>query len=240
MWYFLLKATSERFIILRFVLVGCLAACGFYYAAQQWRPLPWSLDAALLALLFVSGGHAAKVYSKQLHPQVSKIYLKIAAILGLASGLLNGFYANASYHHVDMNNGCYGNPLLFIVGAFSGIYLVILAVQKLPPLSAIQFIGRYSVVYLCVHLFPLYQLMHVRPNLTERAYFNSVISASSPIGSKYHEIAFLVLRKFISSTEYVMVACAFITVLVLLLIRIAPWALGKRSFVPTSGQFQNS
>jgi len=233
LWCFLLKITNERFKTLRFLLVGCLAAFGFYYAVLPREPLPWSFDAALVALLFFLGGHATKAYSKQLQLPVRKIYLILAAILGVACGVLNGFYANADYHHVDMFYSRYGNPLLFIVGAFSGIYLVVLAVQKLPELSAIQFIGRYSIVYLCFHQFPLYDLMariHLHRN-TKQASAYSTISAFSSMGTKYYEIFFLVCKKFISSTVLVLVACALITMLVLLLKRFAPWTLGRKTEV---------
>lgn len=60
----------------------------------------------------------------------------------------------ASYFNVrvDINNGIFGNPLLYVLGAVAGTYLVITLCQcKLPLKSIWSSLGRHSLIVMGTH-----------------------------------------------------------------------------------------
>jgi len=234
MYYFLLKITTGRPVIYRLVLVGSIGAMGFIYASLHGIFLPWAFDVAPVALLFFAGGHAIKAYSKQLSLVLNTKYIIVAAILGIVGGLVNGLFGNTYHGHADMSLSIYGNQLLFVIGAFSGIYLVILAAKKLPQLKAVQFVGRYSIVYLCLHKYPIYTMMQDALSRAKLDSLNLNINYTSLHGVSGLSLARMLGGSFVLSTAYVLAACSMITVVVLFLDRFAPWMLGKHTSVSSN------
>ena len=69
----------------------------------------------------------------------------------------------ASYFNVrvDINNGIFGNPLLYVLGAVAGTYLVITLCQcKLPLKSIWSFLGRNSLIVMGTHTLLIQILWH--------------------------------------------------------------------------------
>ena len=69
----------------------------------------------------------------------------------------------ASYFNVrvDINNGIFGNPLLYMLGAAAGTYLVITLCQCKLPLKCIwDFLGRNSLIVMGTHTLLIQILWH--------------------------------------------------------------------------------
>jgi len=130
------------------VLVATLlvAAAAHALFALSIPRLPWNLDVALCALVFYSAGHAwgSREVTADSIPWIGRLIscLIFAAIVYWVS-LWNG--------RVDMNCRGFGNPLLFYIGAFSGIIAVSFIAKSLSHVRWLVAVGIASVVIFPMH-----------------------------------------------------------------------------------------
>lgn len=136
----------------RMAAVGVLSAMGFCYAKRIATPLPWSIDVASIAILFFAGGH----FVRSRYPRIPALPIWVVAPSILCIVI-------ASRQWVDMFVGRYGNEALFMAGAFSGILCILMVAYRLPAIRPIEYVGQYSIAFLCLHQYPVYPtLAHIR------------------------------------------------------------------------------
>ena len=130
----------------RRLLMAALLAGGFAYARFVGRPLPWGMDAALVAAPFLFAGWRLRPFLDGVSGPRHGWLLALGANL-----LLGGANLWLSGDSVDMYFGRYGHPLLFWAAALSGILAVCLLARRLPPRRALNLIGQNTLDIYCVH-----------------------------------------------------------------------------------------
>lgn len=126
-----------------FVIVGIL---GYGISRIVW--LPWSLDIALVALLFMFIGSVLKE-KRVLYNHKTMITLFVISVFIFITVL----YFNVP---VDMNNRVYGNLFLFYMGGISGGFLILFISKYLFTkikfiYSIFSYMGRESIIILGFH-----------------------------------------------------------------------------------------
>lgn len=107
--------------------------------------LPWSIDVALVALIFYRLGHLLK------RPLEGLSIKNTLAIFTLMLGIhLIAFYLNPE--KIDMYRSIYGNPILFLLSGAAGSMAYLLLFKLLPKLSVLSYLGQHSIVILATHL----------------------------------------------------------------------------------------
>lgn len=145
----------------RCVCVVMTALIAHYFVFARFESMIWNFDVALVALVFFFAGHAVQNLnlSAVRGNVASRVVVRVGALLLFVLAIKgNG--------RVDMNGRSFGNPLLFYVGAFAGITLMVEIAKKLDRIAAIKTLGRASIV-----IFPVHALFWLLPSR-----FFSVIS----------------------------------------------------------------
>jgi acyltransferase len=133
-----------RSMLVRWVVVIALATAG--YLVSREVKLPWSLASALVGLVFFQAGHAhARRFG--LEPSPRRLLwplLTVTLVISLFS-FLNGFVTLAD---VEL-----GHPVLYVLFAFSGLYLTIAVVQLLGPSTPwLVLLGQWSMAIMVIHM----------------------------------------------------------------------------------------
>jgi len=167
--------------------------------------LPWSIEPALVALVFYASGFACQ---KKLKTATSWSFVtKLLITAVLVATVVVTVRSNGL---ADMNSMRLGNLALFYIGAFSGIAAVVLLCSVLPGNSIATGIARITIV-----VFPLH-LLAFRV-LTGIAVFGFGLDQSFKDES------------FAWSLFYTIAAMAICCVCAIVLRRCVPWATGYRS-----------
>jgi fucose 4-O-acetylase-like acetyltransferase len=113
------------------------------YCTSIWVPyrLPWSADVALTAVIFYYAGNITASLDKRLAD--IGFFWKIVLICSLAVMLAVLSTANGK---ADMNYNHYGNIILFLSAALSGIYFSYFIAHWLPTLRTISYIGKNTII----------------------------------------------------------------------------------------------
>ena len=109
--------------------------------------LPWNIDVALVAQLFVFIGYKLKQYQVLGRIRIFNLNTLILLFIFLAAAYFNSY--------VDMNNRVYGNLLLFYLAGIAGSLLAIKGTKLLSKsrlfTALLTYIGRESLVILIFH-----------------------------------------------------------------------------------------
>ncbi|ULO08647.1 acyltransferase family protein [Paenibacillus sp. 19GGS1-52] len=122
-----------------------LSLSGFFMSTILF--LPWNIDVALVAQLFVFVGYKLKQYKliEKLHT------FDLSSIVLFLLFLLTAYFNS----YVDMNNRIYGNVLLFYVAGITGSILVIKMTNALTPFKwfarLLTYLGQESLPILIFH-----------------------------------------------------------------------------------------
>lgn len=104
--------------------------------------LPWSLDVAFVSVIFYISGYLYKKYessNKKMNvPTVITIFF-----INIVCTVYNG--------KIDMFDSKYGNYILFLIGAFTGICLCIYVSKLIKDVKIMQYVGQNSIVILIYH-----------------------------------------------------------------------------------------
>lgn len=200
----------------RIAVLSLLAAAGFLYGHMEAPLLPWSIDVAPIALIFFYAGNAAR---SRLAGLLQSSWLPVLACAGFLVGTYNGYRLTHTTYGADMYIDAYGNPALFLIGAFSGIYGLLYVVSRAPTFWPVNLMGRYSVAYLCLHQFPVFYLLDVA--------YRHILPAALKGQLTDTKLKFEIYRTVISTTDLV-VSFVVIAVATELLLRYFPLALGIR------------
>ena len=137
--YFLEKVKLKSQIILNIVFIFI----NIYLSRKLKFYLPWCFLTVLMSVNFYWAGKKLKNYILNIKNNFKLYIIPLFSLNFLIS------YYNLK---VDMWGNTYGNIFLFFLGAYSGIFFVILLVNNLLYQSKIlQYIGRNSLIILAFH-----------------------------------------------------------------------------------------
>lgn len=194
-----------RRVDLRLAVSALLAAGGFIYAEHVGQVLPWSIETVPVAILFFCAGHSIQQYC-------SSISRRLWWGLVLALPCI----ALSSRQSIDMSLCRYENPILFIVGAFAGIFAFLLVVCQLPSARPIRFVGANSMSFLCLHSYPFYVTLRILFQHTGR--LRAWLLPETTSG----------LRAVVSAVVFVTVTGLLITPVIRMMRRYCPVLIGAR------------
>jgi len=164
LWFVACLFTTEVlfFLILNFfkknniiiLILFTFSLIGYAYTKYFIRPLPWSIDAACIAILFYGTGFIVK--ENRILDKVNGIIFFLLLIVGITAALNNS--------QVDMFASLYGNYFLFVIAAFSNSIAFLWLSKFLNKSYVLQYIGKNSLIYLALHqsiiLFFINQALH--------------------------------------------------------------------------------
>lgn len=196
--------------IARYLLTTALGLFGFYLNSILSQQLFWNVNTAFVGLVFFEAAQACKgkIEKLILHPKGKWLSFACMAAVSVLCTVFNS--------SVDMSYRLYGNILIFLVGAFAGIYLLIFACMSLEHTKG----AKRIFTYLGQNTLPIIEFHYVQGYMvTETLYWklfklqygNNVFSGN--------------IEGFVQA----------ITVLVLLvpvievMNRFVPWMVGKRT-----------
>jgi fucose 4-O-acetylase-like acetyltransferase len=138
LFWFLNSCVSQKFRLL--AVISCSMAG---YCMSLWLPLrlPWSADVSLMAIVFYYIGNLTRSYDEQLLPPQPIYRVLIVCIL---SSIV--FVLSSANGKIDMNYNYYGNPILFLISACSGIYLFYYLIRQLPTARWLSYIGQNTII----------------------------------------------------------------------------------------------
>ncbi|OHD38167.1 MAG: hypothetical protein A2015_15015 [Spirochaetes bacterium GWF1_31_7] len=139
-FYILRKVIKSEYLL--FFVILSLSVLSYYFFNEKIF-LPWSIDTAMVALLFYYSGYLMFQYKKYIiDTKFSKFILIISLILSMIFSLLN--------ITVIMGENIYGNFFIFLLSAISGIIFIILF-SKLNKSKVMIEVGRNSLLILVTH-----------------------------------------------------------------------------------------
>ena len=121
-----------------------VALLGFISIRMYDFILPWSINIAMVALLFYSFGY-------YFFKKISNVSKKNAIIILIVMGLFNLFFYKSNIK-IDMYRAHYGNELYFILNGISGSLFVLFFFKAFPVFKFLQFIGKFSLTILALQL----------------------------------------------------------------------------------------
>ena len=143
LFYFIVKVDSEKTKILIVLICFILGLFLNHYGII----LPYGIETVFIAIFFIYFGSIFSINKVKFNKK-SAIILFFSII-----GMIICYFFD---YRLNMLGHCYGNPLLFIISSFSGIYVIIYVSelfnkysQKLSYISA--YLGKNSLILMMCH-----------------------------------------------------------------------------------------
>lgn len=199
----------------RTVIIALLTMGGFVYVRNGSHWLPWSLDVSLVAIAFYGAGHVAQLHAR-FDSLFERKWLIAPCLIGLLAGVMN---TETSARRVGMYEGFYNNPALYLLGAYSGLYLFLFLMRRVPDYKPVQMIGQESLIFLVLH-YPIFLPMGV---LVDGVFSSQVLDPIVPHPHLLHELVARMIKGTVG-------AAITVVGLVIAYILIAPLAMRLRRF----------
>lgn len=141
----------------QYLIMLLVTAAGFLYARMTGQVLLWGIDAVPIAALFVWLGYRykSKVALDSLHEEIPFKWRMLLCLTALSINLIVGKWNVILIgESVDMHKMVYGNPVLYIIAAISGIIFVSLVCQMLSNRlisRLLEYIGKNTLHIYCIH-----------------------------------------------------------------------------------------
>jgi len=126
------------------IALGVLIAAGFGLPYLLHIHFIWSLDIALVALVFYSLGFFFKSYIINLGKKKSWIFVIVFGVIHFTLFSLNS--------KVDMYRSIYGNEFLFMINGISGTIFYLMLIKCIPIFKFLSYIGKSTIAILALHL----------------------------------------------------------------------------------------
>lgn len=146
-FYFIIKITKNNKVKILFSIAIC-AVVGSIYFKYINKLLPWSVDAALTAILFLGIGYLSKNTKKKFDKIVD---IRIAILLLIINICSTYFNYKILGSNVDLYACRQGNVLLYYIESISGIYMCISIKRLIKSSNILISIGKNSLIYYCLH-----------------------------------------------------------------------------------------
>jgi acyltransferase len=141
-WFQKIKNTTVFYIILLLTIL-----IGFLYSRYFEFNLPWSINIAMVGILFYGMGYLG-------FKTLNSISQKNSILIAIASGILLYFLYNFNIK-IDMYRATYGNEFLFIINGIVGSFFVLFFFKAFPIFKFLGFVGKFSLLILCLQLLAL-------------------------------------------------------------------------------------
>lgn len=141
LFHFIKKIKNNTLLSIVLLIVPLI---GFVYIRMFDFILPWSINIAMVALIFYSFGF-------YLFEKISNVSNKNAIIILIFMGLYNLLFYNYNIK-IDMYRAHYGNELYFIFNGISGSLFVLFFFKTFPFFKFLQLIGKFSLTILAIQL----------------------------------------------------------------------------------------
>lgn len=128
---------SKLKIIFYTTLSGVL---GYLISTYSKCKLPWNIDSALIAVVFMGGGFLLKDFIKYISLKNPLSWFSL--ILAIAINYLSIRFSNYTLVNMDINQ--YHNILWFYLGAFAGIYVLIILSKLLESVCFLEKLGQIT------------------------------------------------------------------------------------------------
>lgn len=138
------KLRKRSLLIFGFISV----VLGIAYSQYIALSLPWAIDAVPVALFFMIIGYSGKNIWKCKNRKILLMGVVILCILSIFVSLRHFLLVGTI---VDMWAGNYGNSVLFILGAFVGIGMVV-CLSQLFEWKIAQYVGRRTLFIYGIHI----------------------------------------------------------------------------------------
>lgn len=143
------------------LIIGVMGICSLLLSYFEAHKLPWNMDTAMMAVVFVMFGQLMKEYEllpriKRMLPFVKLLFLLLLIICGIVAILAN------PVKNVSFDNNQYGNVAFMLVGALS-ICLVFFYIcysidwnGKVLVASVLSFFGRHTIFIMGFDYFAIF------------------------------------------------------------------------------------
>lgn len=146
-----------------FILLLLISLIGYVYAEFLGVRLPWSIDAALIGVVFFGLGNFSTtiILNMKIKLSYSVLIFVILAITNIIFGVLNTGKIDGIPGRVDMSWSSYGNYFYFYLSAIAGILMIILVSKLINKSTALVFIGKNTLVFLGLHYTILFPTLNI-------------------------------------------------------------------------------
>lgn len=129
----------------------CLMTATFIYYRNGGSTLYWCFDVACIAQFFILLGYVVKCKYNLIESYINKHNKVILVFFLFAINIVSGFACiRISGAQLDMSIGLYGNELLSIISAISGICAIILLCQLVSN-RFLRYLGRNTMIFFAWH-----------------------------------------------------------------------------------------
>lgn len=164
--FYIVHYLRNKNLKLMFLAGLAIGVLGFTFGKLRIE-LPLYMDVAMTALPFYLGGFWIRRYNFFLAPHR---FDKLIPVFILAALAVLYFFATRP----GMRTNYYeGNILQFYVAGFAGIFMIMLVGKQFKKAPVISYLGRYSVITLCVHAFILNVCYKILPKFISNEWIMS-------------------------------------------------------------------
>lgn len=142
-FYGLLQKIPNK--IVRYIVSIVLFIIGFSWIKITNLHLPWSIDVALVALLFYSIGNLIKKWIIKLSNKKAILFMIVLFVIHVIT-----FYYNQL--KIDMYRSIYGNESLFLISGITGSIAYILFFKLVPIFKFFSYLGKHTIILLATHI----------------------------------------------------------------------------------------
>ncbi|HEY0091581.1 MAG TPA: acyltransferase family protein [Flavobacterium sp.] len=161
LFHFIKKIPNEN---LQYTFVAIVSTLGLIYPHLTKINLPWSINIAMVGLLFYAFGSI--VFKK-----IESVSKKQLVILMIFMGLTNACLYNLNIK-VDMYRAVYGNGLLFVLSAFTGSLFILFVFKAFPIFKFFELLGKFSLTILALQLVAMTFIKFVLMTASNNTDFN--------------------------------------------------------------------
>lgn len=131
-------------LYLHFFALAAIILSGMAYSRITENNLPWSINNAMVALLFYAFGY-------YIFKKIDSISQKASIVLAIILIAFNFFLYRYNIK-IDMYRAIYGNELIFIACGITGSLGILFFFKAFPVFRFLEFIGKFSLVILALQL----------------------------------------------------------------------------------------
>lgn len=198
LWFILSKKFTDKTLI---IIATIMSFVGYLYCRLIGVVLPWAIEVTLNAVPFLIVGYLVKKNIDTLNRYLSKKYIIFYGILNVSACFLNYYLTDTK---VDMYANKYGNYFLYIIASLTGVFFIIILVKYFFIFKELNYIGKNSLIYYCLHGSIIRELESFNINVLENSYI-----------------------QIIEGLIYVLINCIILHFISLIIQKKAPFILGK-------------
>lgn len=145
-YWIVIKLSKDNLTIEISLLLIC-AIVGNLYIAFVDHIVPWSIEAALIAIGFLGAGRLIRTYESKFIDQINAKVLVVCIIIFAVSSFLNYMYGVCPDIYADK----IGIIPLYYISALSGSMIFIIVFRLLPTSRVLKFVGQNSFIFYAFH-----------------------------------------------------------------------------------------